>query len=100
MSDHKSSLQEQSDFSGSPLPENGESKKGGGSTYNITMVIAVISIVLILYYSYTCFICRVAKKPTRKKTSSAEDVVESFDLEEEVQKLRIKQDQYKIQLGI
>jgi hypothetical protein len=60
------------------------------------IVLVILVIIMLLYYAVTCFSGNAA--PPHKKTASKDVVLENpdpFSIEEEVDKLRIKQDEFK-----
>jgi cell division protein FtsL len=62
------------------------------------IVVAVLVVIMILYYAFTCYSgnSKVCKKSNSK--SNIPDKIDAFSVEAEVDKLRIKQDEFKTRL--
>jgi hypothetical protein len=74
-----------------------EGVKGMSLKY-IAIVVTVLVVVMLLYYAVTCF----SGNAKPRKKSAPKDVItektDSFSVEEEVDKLRTKQDEFKARL--
>lgn len=75
-------------------PTEEVTKGGKESSFNTwALVITIVVIVIVLYYAMSCYS---GKNPKKLKSSKKIDSnLEKFDVEREVEKLRIKQDEYK-----
>lgn len=61
----------------------------------VSIVVTILVIIMLIYYAVSCFS---GNSKTCKKTNtknSKEGNLDSFSVEEEVEKLRIKQDEFK-----
>jgi len=73
--------------------------KGGdqGSFRTAALVLTILVVIVILYYAVTCYSSN--SKPRKLKNPKKTKVdLDNFDVEKEVQKLRIKQDEFKARL--
>lgn len=72
--------------------------KGGMSLRYVAIVVTVLVVIMLLYYAVTCF----SGNAKPRKKSAPKDVIsekaDSFSVENEVNKLRIKQDEFKARL--
>lgn len=64
----------------------------------ITLVVVLVAIILILYYAVICYSSNSKSNGIKKSKKKEDSVCDDFDVEKEVQKLRIKQDEFKARL--